>query len=466
MGAQLTYLKKPIAVKEVVDGHVLHRARFGACAMQGWRRGMEDAHLAVPDLTGDGHFSLFGVFDGHGGCGVARFAERHLPEILVATEAFKRQDYGAALTAAFLELDERLLMPAGREELRELDAPGGVAGRVPMLVSRKQWSQYGKGPGAHKAAVRAATEDLDKKAEAADDEEVLIDPGALREITPEGQGSTAVVALIVWGAEAASGSGEARLIVANAGDSRCIVGRSGQELEIEAFAMSEDHKPELPGEAARITAGGGNVVVMPGGARVNGDLNLSRALGDFRHKQQQNVAPEKQVVTCNPEIRECTLGSERRLMVIGCDGIWERNTNQKLVERLHSRLSEAPASSKPLLSTLGAEVCDSSLCKSMNFTENPTFDGSGCDNMTILILEFDKLSGDTDSPAQTAQSEAVSPIHMSSFVAEILAAAGEADATEQLPAAALAATEPLVEAVAATDLVAGQPAEKKRRLET
>jgi serine/threonine protein phosphatase PrpC len=33
--------------------------------MQGWRRSMEDAHIANTNL-GNG-LSLFGVFDGHGG---------------------------------------------------------------------------------------------------------------------------------------------------------------------------------------------------------------------------------------------------------------------------------------------------------------------------------------------------------------------------------------------------------------
>jgi hypothetical protein len=33
--------------------------------MQGWRKSMEDAHIAHLDLPGG--VSLFGVFDGHGG---------------------------------------------------------------------------------------------------------------------------------------------------------------------------------------------------------------------------------------------------------------------------------------------------------------------------------------------------------------------------------------------------------------
>jgi serine/threonine protein phosphatase PrpC len=39
--------------------------------MQGWRKGMEDSHIAALDIEND--ISVFGVFDGHGGCEVAKF---------------------------------------------------------------------------------------------------------------------------------------------------------------------------------------------------------------------------------------------------------------------------------------------------------------------------------------------------------------------------------------------------------
>ena len=35
--------------------------------LQGWRRSMEDAHIAVLDLGNNADTALFGVFDGHGG---------------------------------------------------------------------------------------------------------------------------------------------------------------------------------------------------------------------------------------------------------------------------------------------------------------------------------------------------------------------------------------------------------------
>lgn len=61
------------------------------------------------------------------------------------------------------------------------------------------------------------------------------------------------------------------LYVANAGDSRCVVCRKGQAVE-----MSLDHKPEDESEMERIVKAGGKVTAD---GRVNGGLNLSRALG-------------------------------------------------------------------------------------------------------------------------------------------------------------------------------------------
>ena len=43
-------------------------AWWGAVGMQGWRTGMEDAHIGTKITLHDGKEGLlFGVFDGHGG---------------------------------------------------------------------------------------------------------------------------------------------------------------------------------------------------------------------------------------------------------------------------------------------------------------------------------------------------------------------------------------------------------------
>ena len=78
-----------------------------------------------------------------------------------------------------------------------------------------------------------------------------------------GSGCTAVVALLR----------DRDLYVANAGDSRCVVCKAGKAID-----MSVDHKPEDAIETERITKAGGKVT---SDGRVNGGLNLSRALGKY-----------------------------------------------------------------------------------------------------------------------------------------------------------------------------------------
>lgn len=58
----------------------------------------------------------------------------------------------------------------------------------------------------------------------------------------------------------------------NAGDSRAVAYQSEKTVE-----LSRDHKPEDAVEIDRITKAGGTVSY----GRVNGGLNLSRALGDL-----------------------------------------------------------------------------------------------------------------------------------------------------------------------------------------
>lgn len=74
--------------------------------MQGWRCGMEDAHICEPiTLPDGGKGMLFGCFDGHGGKEVACFAEEAYKGKLINDPEFKNKNYAAALTNSFLNFD-------------------------------------------------------------------------------------------------------------------------------------------------------------------------------------------------------------------------------------------------------------------------------------------------------------------------------------------------------------------------
>jgi len=217
-----------------------------------------------------------------------------------------------------------------------------------------------------------------------DDEELeeedmaLVDPARLtRDPTPEAQGCTAVAVLLLRN-EAGGGP---RIFCANAGDSRAVLSRAGRAVE-----LSEDHKPENPEETARIVKAGGYVQQMPGGARIQGDLNLSRSLGDLRYKKPEDAPPEEQILTAFPEVRTFNLKSEDEFLVIGCDGIWERIGNQEIVDLVRSRLANADGNQA--LSKICGEICDRGLCPSMDAGSNANFDGTGCDNMTLMVVQL------------------------------------------------------------------------------
>ena len=125
---------------------------------------------------------------------------------------------------------------------------------------------------------------------------------------------------------------DGKLVCGNAGDSRCVLSRGGK-----AVPLSFDHKPTNEEETRRIMAAGGTV----SGGRVQGNLALSRAIGDFEFKQGTHLTPEQQMVTADPEVTITQLVPEDEFIVLACDGIWDVMTNEEVVDFVSQRLPHA-----------------------------------------------------------------------------------------------------------------------------
>ncbi|XP_016065138.1 PREDICTED: protein phosphatase 1G isoform X3 [Miniopterus natalensis] len=235
-------------------------------------------------------------------------------------------------------------------------------------------------------------DDTEEAEEDEEEEEEMMVPGMEGKEEPgSDSGTTAVVALI---------RGK-QLIVANAGDSRCVVSEAGKALD-----MSYDHKPEDEVELARIKNAGGKVT-MDG--RVNGGLNLSRAIGDHFYKRNKNLPPEEQMISALPDIKVLTLTDDHEFMVIACDGIWlsplsillysalvglkkiltivsdPRNvmSSQEVIDFIQSKISQRDENGElRLLSSIVEELLDQCLAP------DTSGDGTGCDNMTCIIICF------------------------------------------------------------------------------
>ncbi|XP_058458021.1 probable protein phosphatase CG10417 [Malaya genurostris] len=217
-----------------------------------------------------------------------------------------------------------------------------------------------------------------------DDEDYMneADEAFMNNITDEpgkDSGCTAVVALLH----------EKELFVANAGDSRCVVCRDGKALE-----MSFDHKPEDQIEFDRIQKAGGRVTLD---GRVNGGLNLSRAIGDHGYKMNKKLPPEEQMISALPDIKQITIGSGDDFMVLACDGIWNFMTSDDVVEFVQERIRDPTKK----LSEICEEMFDYCLAP------HTKGDGTGCDNMTAIIVQFKPnfIGGASRKRAASTESE-------------------------------------------------------------
>ncbi|KAJ8967533.1 hypothetical protein NQ314_002848 [Rhamnusium bicolor] len=154
-----------------------------------------------------------------------------------------------------------------------------------------------------------------------EDEEDLEFARNMKEEPGSDSGCTAVVAVLKGN----------ELYVANAGDSRCIVCRNGKAVE-----MSFDHKPEDEPERERIIKAGGKVTAD---GRVNGGLNLSRAIGDHAYKQNKELSDKEQMISALPDIKTLTINpAEDEFMVLACDGIWNFMSSQEVVDFIKPKI--------------------------------------------------------------------------------------------------------------------------------
>jgi len=179
-----------------------------------------------------------------------------------------------------------------------------------------------------------------------------------------------------------------KIYCGNAGDSRAVASMRGRVEE-----MSYDHKPSNELEAKRIIAAGGYVEFN----RVNGNLALSRALGDFIFKKNDKKSAEEQMVSALPDVTVRELTPDCEFILMACDGIWDVLTSQEVVDFVRARIAqrmEPDAICEDLMTRCLAPDCQ--------------MGGLGCDNMTVLLVcclhdgDYTQLADRCSRPSLTA----------------------------------------------------------------
>ncbi|KAE9123548.1 hypothetical protein PF005_g8184 [Phytophthora fragariae] len=277
----------------------------GVTSLLGVRSAMEDVCCCIPDFNAhlkddQPHHqkqSFYALFDGHSGVRAATFSNQRLIPYLTAHEAFMA-DTRLAFEECFARIDEEFLAKAEEESLDD--------------------------------------------------------------------GTTAAVVLIRGN----------RLITANIGDSRAVVSIGGQALDI-----IEEQTPGREDERKRIESQGGwvkeerelqlsklhsmdlsdpeiqqraeRVVKWVTIYRVNGELAVSRAIGDIDYKGEALskyeywAFPEGHdrvfrgdLVISVPECQEIEITPEFDFLILACDGLWDTIKSKEAVKYVADRLNE------------------------------------------------------------------------------------------------------------------------------
>jgi serine/threonine protein phosphatase PrpC len=328
--------------------------QFAVSEMKGYRLTMEDTHIhsvghiPVRGATILTDHSLFGVFDGHGGDFTSQFLAANFMGIFSRQEELldylelpetgdkSRGDVSglallqAALTNTFYELDEQL------RPLQQERTEGLRNGTLQKSVLKDDFSS----PTKHKE---------------------------------EKSGSTAVIVLVT----------PSHILCANTGDSRAILRRGGQTLP-----LSIDHKPsELP-ERLRINEWSGFVK----GKRVNGDLAVSRAFGDFVYKDNgdplgqytsRRLASQQKVIVTPDFVVYPRNDAQDEFIILACDGVWDVASNQQLSEFVCRMIADGEVD-------LG-NICEECL--------DTCLDRQSRDNMTMMLVSLPGIQMDHSSSA-------------------------------------------------------------------
>lgn len=156
-------------------------------------------------------------------------------------------------------------------------------------------------------------------------------------------------------------------VIVNLGDSRTVVCRQNELL-----FSTVDHTPSTFTERERIEAAGGVVYRN----RINGDLNVSRSLGNYPMKNDTRKRKISQLLSPEADVTVLERSKEQDdFIAIASDGVFRSFSNSDLVDYLVKRMPY-----KRHLDDLAGDILDYSLHLKTR------------DNLTMILIHFDNSS--------------------------------------------------------------------------
>jgi len=316
-------------VQSYEDDMAKNSYQVSKSAEQGVRWTMEDTYT----VANGGHFAA--VFDGHGGSGVSAMLRDHVHRLYskALLQRHGEETQRSALNEMQVDDDENEVV----NESTKRSVPS-----INSLVS----------------SIRGALKRVERE--------------SMRHDHFEYQGSTAVVVLVHVGE-----NGERTLVSANVGDSRTILCRGRNAID-----LTRDHKPSDEREKARIRSMGEDVQWDPYGEiyRVK-DLSLSRAIGDRFAKP---VVSSEAEIDCLPVNED-----DDEFFLLASDGLWDVMTSQEVVDFVHEML-ECPTRSVKTKKGKIVLTPEFRRRKMARFVAQEALERGSADNVCVILVWLKK----------------------------------------------------------------------------
>jgi len=287
-----------VGISAVGDGsNKLRSTMAGHSSIQGWRSSMEDKYI-IDDLMSVPKHSLVAVFDGHAGSECAAFCSNNLVDLLQNTPSWKLYRALHAKNASAQHSNKNVKNKFKKNNVDGIDELNQLLSQALVETYIQLDFEF------LKSMLPKNSYDSNSNITSIDELAKTVDEEVLNDIQENmtGGGCTAVCSLITPDS----------VIVANCGDSRCLISstavgdipvsessstdsgsnsgltkktkrapdndNTANGYSYTSVAMTDDHKPSNDGEQERVMAAGGQVWMD----RVDGSLAMSRAIGDFR----------------------------------------------------------------------------------------------------------------------------------------------------------------------------------------
>ena len=157
--------------------------------------------------------------------------------------------------------------------------------------------------------------------------------------------------------------------IANVGDSLSVMYKKKKITK-----LNELHKTTFDKEFNRIKKLECKLINY----RINGKLNITRAIGDLSYKNRNNSNIYEQDVLAIPEVKKYPL-DDVDFIIMGSDGFWDYGDDIKTIcDNINNELKKNPK--KDLCELIG-NIFDKGLAKANNYLR-------GTDNMSCIIIQF------------------------------------------------------------------------------